>query len=1062
MPRATESRAQTSFILFTDIYRSSSLWERYPEEFSSILEAHNKVVEQAVESRNGEVMKNLGDGYIALFDTADVCISAMVDVEIGIAALPNLPDGTKLLLRVVAHGGQLKRLAVGKGYFGHALNRASRIVQVCHPGQALVSEAVHAHLAEAPARTKLDDLGSHHLRDLEEPEHLYQLTHPEFAQHEFPPLPTLSYRPNNLVYQPNSFVGRAREMDELRELILVKGQRLVTITSPGGYGKSRLATQLCANMLDQFANGVFEVLLAPVTEQQRVVSATADALRFQFFGKGEPKQQLLDYLCEKNMLILFDNFEHVIESKELLAEILKSAPKVSILVTSREPLRLTGELVYALEPLPTWIDWAGQPGREEPPLSAAHPFGKELQESISESVQLFIDRAILVKRGFSLTSKNIELISELCGRLEGVPLAVELAAAWTDSFTLQELLEEVKQQHELTARMADVPERQRSIRASMDWSYNLLSNEQAAILRATSTFKSGFFLEAARAVINMPHLRKLLTQLSDKSWLFSREVLGKTRFFVRDAATHQYASGKLGELDERDGTVLAHARYFAELTEHEARRLTGSGQLEALNVLGVELENIYDALDVGLKHERVGILLPLADRLSRFLEITGRCREGLAHYERMLLVAQKQGSTALKTSALNGLAVMQQRCGGLADAEKMATEALGCAKALGDKTQIARAMGILELTSFRLGRYLEAKKLRDESLRLYRENGDRYGIAMVLNTMAGAARYEGRYEEAKKLFEKSLSIRREIGDRLGVAATLQGMGALAHGEARLEDAEKLYNESLEIRRETGNLSGVAELLLSLGAVAHAAMRFDDADRLYRESQDMKREIGDRLGIAIPLYYRSILACYQGRFEDAEKLAREGLDIKREIGDRHGIALLLDSLGSIARAQGRCEEAVKLHGECVDIMREIGDRGYIAMPLRSLGAAYAKLGKAQEARACLAEGIQAAREIASTVDMDIAAIAAGYLLARESNVRTGAVILAGGEWHAQEMGLAFFTVPIEEEMLMEGKVMVQAALSPDEIARLTAQGEIMSLEELAEYTLKALEEMKKRD
>ncbi len=242
MPRDAETREQTSFILFTDIYRSSSLWECYPDEFSRVLEKHNGIVEQAVQSRDGEIMKNLGDGYIALFDTSSACISAMVDVKKGVGALSPLPDGTKLLLRVVAHGGQLKRLAVGQGYFGHPLNRASRIAQVCNPGQAILSDTVRTHLSEVPQDTSIVDLGIHYLRDLQEPEKLYQLNHPDFPSHEFSPLATLKNRPNNLAFQPNSFIGRELELHELTQLILGGYHRLITISAPGGYGKSRLAT----------------------------------------------------------------------------------------------------------------------------------------------------------------------------------------------------------------------------------------------------------------------------------------------------------------------------------------------------------------------------------------------------------------------------------------------------------------------------------------------------------------------------------------------------------------------------------------------------------------------------------------------------------------------------------------------------------------------------------------------------------------------------------------------------------------------------------------------------
>jgi len=522
---------RTAFILFTDIYRSTQLWEKYPKEFGRSLEMHNSVVEDVILSHGGEIMKNLGDGYIAIFDTPAECVRSGVEIQRKIKDIPAFPDGTGILVRVVGHGGTLQPLAAGRGYFGRPLNRASRICQVCQPGQVMLSAAIVGLLDGVPDGSRLIDLGTHRLRDLSQPERLYQLDDPGFALHEFPSLSTLDSCPNNLVYQPNEFIGRAREMAELRELLLGKKQRLVTITAPGGYGKSRLATHLCANMLDCFENGVFEVLLAPVGDADRIVTTTADALGFQFFGRADPQQQLIDYLREKQMLISFDNFEHLLAGKELLNDILQQAPGVSILVTSREPLRLKAEKVYQLEPLPVESD---EKGRGE-------------VEDISDAAALFTDRAILVKQGFALDSENLGLVSEICARLDGVPLAVELAAGWADSFTLREMLEEVSEQLELTARMDDVPKRQRSIRASLDWSYGLLSEEQQRVLRAASTFKGGFFLEAAAAIVPTRSLRRNLTELCDKGWMFTREVLDKTRFFVRDAATHQYALEKLEE-----------------------------------------------------------------------------------------------------------------------------------------------------------------------------------------------------------------------------------------------------------------------------------------------------------------------------------------------------------------------------------------------------------------------------------------------------------------------------------------------------------------------------------
>jgi class 3 adenylate cyclase len=532
---ATQGRVR--YILFTDIGRSSYLWDNFPDQYPSALDKHNQLIEQAVTDHHGEVMKNLGDGYVALFDSPFEAASAAVDLQLQLAsggegggpAIPPFPDGTPLEVRAVVHGGQLQQLSAGRGWFGTPLNRVSRISNVCNPGQVLISGSVRVGMDKLPPETHLTDLGMHRLRDLGEPEQIYQLSHKGFARQEYPPLVTLDSRPNNLVIQPNAFIGRDKELVDLRKMMGNDAVRLLTVIAPGGYGKSRIANQLSADMLGKFSNGVFEVRLASVTEHTRLPEAIATATGFQFFGSREPKQQILDYLREKEMLLNFDNFEHLLEGAPFVAEILQYAPKVRVLVTSREPLRLQGEHVYKLDPMPVG------PG--------------------SDSVQLFVDRASLVKHDFAMTPENSAWVEKIAERLEGVPLALELAAAWADSFTLEEMFGELGSQLELTSRMSDVPERQKSVRASCDWSYRLLGPELRSALRRTSVFRGGFFIDAAEDVLVMKgmKLRKTLADLCDKSWLYTREIkwtimgetTAQTRYFLRDAAAREYAWEKL-------------------------------------------------------------------------------------------------------------------------------------------------------------------------------------------------------------------------------------------------------------------------------------------------------------------------------------------------------------------------------------------------------------------------------------------------------------------------------------------------------------------------------------
>ncbi len=1215
----SDTQEQTSFILFTDIYRSSALWEQYPLEFKELLHRHNVITEEAAKSNQCEVLKNLGDGYLTVFGQPRQAVECAVSVQREFAKFPPLPDGSKLLLRVAMHAGIPHRLPETNEYFGPILNRCSRICQVCHPGQALVSQAVRAHTGEAVDGAKLTDLGSHHLRDLAEPEHLYQLDHPEFALHEFPPLPTLGYRPNNLAYQPNAFIGREREHGELKALLIGNGRatadeheesvgavpfgsepqgrrheppavgaqhvvpspggngararhavplrkthRLVTITAPGGYGKSRLATQLCANLLDYYENGVFEVLLAPVGSHERIVGATADALGFQFYGKAEPQQQLIDYLREKNMLISFDNFEHVMEGKNLLVDILQHAPKVNLLVTSREPLRLKAEKVYKLEPLPISVGRAPVARRPESGKerrgTGPRPTGEEiitgetlrrlrrggqapapptevptLHEELPEAVQLFIDRATLVKHDFALTPENLATVNDICTKLNGIPLSIELAAAWADSFTLGELLSEVEQQLDLTAKMSDVPERQRSIRASLDWSYNLLNDEQREVVRAVSTFKGGFFFEAAESVVGAQHvvpaqsndgararhavpLREILSQLSDKGWLFTREVLEKTRFFIRDAATHQYAWEKLKESaagavhepppvgrppvgrrpdsgEERPGTLLrpalrdfggqagprpteyeqrtlAHAAYFAKLIEREGERLEGHGQLEALRILGVELENIYEGLDTCLK--RVGAVheppraiheLPLhifAKHLGSYLDMVSRWQEGLSWYERVGEACQKLDDPALRVCVFLGSARFLWRLSRYEEAEKAASAARKLAEDTGDRKSLAQALRYLGDTRgqerYKEAEKLYAEKLYQESLNIEREIGSQFGIAISLHRLGVFASRHGRYEEPEKLWQESLEIRREIGDLYGIADSLNSLGVVAHGRGRYEETEKLYQDSLEIKREIGDRYGVARSLHNLGVVARAQGRYEEAEKLFQESMQIFREIGDRDAIGSCLNNLGKDALRQQKYEDAEKLYKESLEIGREIGSRGWIALSLNNLGLVAHAQGRHEKAEKLYQESLQISREIGSRYGIAFSLNNLGALSIKVERFPDAYEYLKEALQEALQVSkefSFPDLNVEGlITSGYLLVMTGHWKEAALLLTGAERQAKE-AMNFKLEPMEQGELDEGMAKIRKALSEEELAEAKSRAEEMSLEELTEFALETL-------
>ncbi|MDQ3024476.1 MAG: tetratricopeptide repeat protein, partial [bacterium] len=896
--------------------------------------------------------KNLGDGYIALFETAGACVSCAVELGRSLAdiALPGgiaadssaengLGAAETFLVRIALHGGELR--PSGSEYFGPALNRVSRIGQVISGGQVVCSGVVAAVLGgRLPDGAKLDDLGEHHLRDLAEPEHLYQLDHPGFAQHEFPSLSTLNNRPNNLVKQPNRFIGREHELQELGAL-LAGEQNLITIIAPGGYGKSRLAAQLCANLLHRFERGCFMAYLAPVRDSIDVPQAIASALGYQFSAGRTPEQQLCDYLRAKELLLCLDNMEHLMERAPLVAEILRAAPQVKIVVTSREPLHLQNETIYRLDPLP---------------VSATH------DELYSEAARLFVDRAALVNQGFALSADSAPLVQQICERLSGIPLAIELAAAWMDSFTLGELRDELSHQLELESRKSDLPARHQSLKACLDWSWNLLGAPQQEMLMRLSVFRGGFFSEAAGSVLNMKGmaLRAALAKLCDKSWLYTREVDGQTRFFLRDMLAHEYAFAKLeetrGAVDSLyESAVCVHAAYYAALAGREGPRLSGGGtpdggaaQKLAQRAWQLELGNVNEALDSAMQRGEPAWLLPIAEHLQRHLDLTSQSFTQRDRYTQVLAAVEGLGQADLQAGAQRGLGRAHWQLGNYSAALALLEQALALSRETGNRGGEANALNNIGIVERMQGNYSEARALFEQSLRIVRELGNRSGEAYVLSNIGNLEYFQGNQSAARALTEQALALRREVGDRDGEGACLNNLGIVEYFQGNHSAARALYEQSLRIVRETGHRQFEANALGNLGVVERMQGNYSAAWALFEQSLALFRERGDRSGEANVLGNLGVVEQLQGNCGAARALYEHSLQIFRELGNRQFEAGALNNLGTVEYKQGNHSAARALYEQALSLSRELGDKFNIAISCACAGAVLAALGRPREA------------------------------------------------------------------------------------------------------------------
>jgi predicted ATPase len=721
-----------------------------------------------------------------------------------------------------------------------------------------------------------------------------------------------------------SFVGRQAELEELAQL-LSYGQRLVTVVAPGGYGKTRLINELCERLRGHYRHGVAVVMLAAVRDAGRLASVTAEAVGLSLGGQAEPLAQLCDYLRDKRMLLYFDNFEHLLLGAPVLEALLEGATQMQVLVSSREPLHLPTEHVYPLDPLPV----------NGVPWSAVAP-------ALAPAVQLFADRARAVDPLFFVTEENLGEITEICAGLQGVPLAIELVAAWCGTRDLQELRRELREQLDIAARAPDVPERHRSVRASCDWSYSLLSEEQRLALRCIAVFRGGFTLDAAQSVIPLPRLAAVLQELIDKSWLYHRSIDGEHRYLVHDAAIGEYAYQRLLKSDDFEIVVGAHSQYYSALCSTLCDRLHSQGQLEAVKGLSREFENILQALETALHRADTASLERFAARLGTYLILVGDARSCRGLYEAMLEELRELHSREGELAAQLGLAEALLQLGEY-QAARMACEAsLAFAPAGAADPVHARAHALLGEIERLEGRHGPAHEQCQRALDLARACDDRHTEARALHELARIDVATSSYAEARGLCGQALEIRRDLGDLHGTAACLNDIGNTYYREGRYREAGSMHHEGLAIQRLLGDRRGIALSLSNLGNVEFFECNYGEAWELYTESLALRRDIGERFGIAASLNNLGNVEYCAGNYLDARKLHEEGLAIKRAIGDRIGISISLNNLGNISIKLGEYGRAAAELAEALSISLELHSKECMLAPLAISAALFAIL------------------------------------------------------------------------------------------------------------------------
>ncbi len=925
--------------LFTDIEGSTRLWETEPARMGEALARHDALCRSVVEANGGQLVKMIGDGMHAVFEDPARAVASAVKLQRGMTQIGG-DCGIAFRMRCGLHAG-VSEMRAGD-YFGSAVNRAARIAGAAHGGQILLSQAV-VDLARSRFGDGIDvlHLGRVRLRDLSTPVDIWQVTCSDLPN-TFPALRSLDTTPNNLPLQVTSFVGREREIAEVRNLFGIA--RLLTLTGSGGCGKTRLALHVAGDMLDAYPDGVWLVELAALADAATVPQAVATVLGLREEPAKTLTKSITEHLRTRRVLLVLDNAEHLLPACAALADVIvHQCPEVSLLVSSREALGIAGESTYRVPSLST------PDPRHDTSLDAVARY---------ESARLFIERARAQAPRFAVTEQNAPALASVCARLDGIPLALELAAARVRALSIEEVNARLDERFRLlTGGSRTALPRQQTLRSLIDWSYDLLRAPEQTLFRRLAVFVGGFTLDAAEQVcrgdgVDDAMMLDLVTSLVDKS-LVAAETRGDATRYRLLETIRQYARERLLEHGIAMMWRDRHLAYFAALGAQAEPHLSGREQRFWLDRVEIEYDNVRAALAwASAADGDTHAGLHLAASIWRFWYVRGLFSEGRRWLTTFLADAREPD--AARAKALNGAGTLAWQQTDHATARALYDEALAIWRALGDRQWIARTLSNLGNVAHGECDYPASRGLYEQSLALRRELDDRQGIADALNNLGSLAYDRGDYEGATTLYRECLAIRRELGDRWNMAILFNNLGAVADAQEDYASARPLFVECLEIFRDLGDRWGVPAALNNLGELAYVQGDLENARALYQESLDIRREIGDRRGITQQLNNLAKVALARNDPDGADALHRESLALLRELADLRGMAEALEGVARGALARARAERAACIFGSAERLRAEIDyplrpkDRAAYDASIASLRALFPDAASLEEA------------------------------------------------------------------------------------------------------------------
>lgn len=851
----------TVTFLFTDIEGSTRLAQQYADEMSALLARHHEILNQAFRAHNGFTFQIVGDSFAVAFHNASDALSAALDCQRALYQEPWSPAPIQVRMGIHTGSAELQPADTFPRYNAYAtIALSQRIMSAGHGGQILLSQTVQSLVRDRlPENAELRDRGECRLKDVLEPQHLYQAVVPDLPS-EFAPLNTLDTFTANLPTQLTSFIGRENELHALTRLL--QDHRIVTMTGSGGCGKTRLSIQVAVDVQAGFPDGVWFVELAPLADPAFVPQTVVATLHLRQDSQRTTLQVLSDYLRSKKTLLVLDNCEHVIESCAQLSEsLLRGCPRLKILATSREALGIAGETTYRVPSLMT-------------PNPAQLPPLEQLEAM--DSIRLFMERAAIAKSDFRLTRDNASSVAQICFRLDGIPLAIELAAARVKVLSPEQIAVRLDDRFRLlTGGSRTALPRQQTLRAMIDWSYSLLPEAEKVLIRRLAVFSGGWTLEAAEQVCGEDggwEILDLLTRLVDKSLIFTEQVAGETRY-RRLETIRQYSREKFFETDEVRVVRNRHLAFYVQFATEAERQMQGRGEVLGGLRIAAEQDNLRAAMEWGLDIDPEAALA-IASGLVQFWITRGHIVEGTRWLEQGL-AKTKAGTPEqqpLRARALTGLAWMTLGVGDNQRAKRMAEEAIAILRANGDQNGLAYALLIHCLPLFLLGEYPQALAAVQESLELARLVKNAYVTATALNYLALAAgQFMGDFRLGQQYAEESIRFAEEAGLASVAAKGYEMKGRIAAQRGDYEQARAIFERAAYAFEELG---ANFEVLMNKSHLAHLERQHGNYPRaleLYRETIVAYRDAGQLGGVAHQMECFGFIALVQNQPERAAQL-----------------------------------------------------------------------------------------------------------------------------------------------------------------------------------------------